>query len=568
MPPVSTGDDLNQTAAGEGRNDEAVLSLSANSTAYMFGKPLHSAATTAATTTTTAATTATTTTTTTSLNMRTPSSSSMTTTHNPYSSPIDDHHVQRSSTCIGSNLLTRIHSLQVNQQAPQHLDRLIYDIHSWSSHAANFHPSGVLLDRPRDQSSRWSAGSNDPDQFLTLRLVKPAIVHSITFGKFRSPHVCNVKLFKVKVGMNDNENEMVQVLYGMLANSTTKETFQLIKNGHLGMDSNSSSDSGIPLVAQYIRIEPLSSYDQKFNPSIWFVELVGVTDYELIEPALHMVSACQTNEAARLCAKFLRHDQQQQQQQQQQKCDMMDDIMSSSELFEHPLLTQLHAALVQNEDYTQADVILEQAYHSSLFNAYAEREPSRHSWTSLPAFPEILLPARRSGHQMWYDAESDRIFMFGGWDGTRDLGDLWSLSLQPLSDIQPGPPEWTRISACTQNEGGPSTRSCHATCYCPVTRCAYILDQYTDSDTRRQGSSSSVSSSLYQYNVVANVWTHLPHSQSTIGPRLFMDAQMCIDSAAQVLYVFGGRAVQNDNREDILQGLYAYDIGTRTWRTI
>lgn len=68
-----------------------------------------------------------------------------------------------------------------------------------------------MVNRPSDQSSRWSSDSNNPPQFLTLKLERPAIVKTITFGKYEKTHVCNLKKFKVFGGLNDeNMVELVE----------------------------------------------------------------------------------------------------------------------------------------------------------------------------------------------------------------------------------------------------------------------------------------------------------------------------------------------------------------------
>ena len=47
-------------------------------------------------------------------------------------------------------------------------------------------------------------------QFLTLKLDRPSIIETITFGKFEKTHVCNLKKFKVFGGLTD-EN-MIELL--------------------------------------------------------------------------------------------------------------------------------------------------------------------------------------------------------------------------------------------------------------------------------------------------------------------------------------------------------------------
>jgi hypothetical protein len=61
---------------------------------------------------------------------------------------------------------------------PQKLD---FDIHSWSSHSAQYHPKHILVNKPLDQSSRWSSGSNNQMQFVLIKLEKPAVIRTYSF---------------------------------------------------------------------------------------------------------------------------------------------------------------------------------------------------------------------------------------------------------------------------------------------------------------------------------------------------------------------------------------------------
>ena len=47
-------------------------------------------------------------------------------------------------------------------------------------------------------------------QFLVLKLERPSIVETITFGKYEKTHVCNLKKFKIYGGLTD-EN-MIELL--------------------------------------------------------------------------------------------------------------------------------------------------------------------------------------------------------------------------------------------------------------------------------------------------------------------------------------------------------------------
>ena len=42
-------------------------------------------------------------------------------------------------------------------------------------------------------------------QFLMLELERPAIVHTITFGKYEKTHVCNLKRLQVYGGLSEEK---------------------------------------------------------------------------------------------------------------------------------------------------------------------------------------------------------------------------------------------------------------------------------------------------------------------------------------------------------------------------
>lgn len=53
-----------------------------------------------------------------------------------------------------------------------------------------------------------------------------------------------------------------------------------------------------------------------------------------------------------------------------------------------------------------------------------------------------LQPGMRGGHQMCMDPQAETIFLFGGWDGTQDLSDLWQYHV-PTN-------KWERLSNNTE----------------------------------------------------------------------------------------------------------------------
>lgn len=82
--------------------------------------------------------------------------------------------------------------------------KLDYKIHEFSGHSSNYTAEHILEDHPNDQSSRWSSLTNDQNQFVMLKLERPSLVRTITFGKFFKTHVCNLKEFRVMAGSSVN----------------------------------------------------------------------------------------------------------------------------------------------------------------------------------------------------------------------------------------------------------------------------------------------------------------------------------------------------------------------------
>lgn len=60
-----------------------------------------------------------------------------------------------------------------------------------------------MVNKPTDQLSRWFTDSNTSSQYIMLKLNTPAIVESITFGKYIKAHVSDLKKFQILGGTDD-----------------------------------------------------------------------------------------------------------------------------------------------------------------------------------------------------------------------------------------------------------------------------------------------------------------------------------------------------------------------------
>lgn len=426
---------------------------------------------------------------------------------------------------------------------------LKYKIKNWSSFSYNYLPENIYLDKPTDQSSRWSSDSNHPPQFLILKLDKPSIVQTITFGKYEKTHVCNLKKFKIFGGIS--ESHMLQLLESGLKNDHIPESFPIKHE----IDGNH-------FPCKYLKIVPIQSWGPSFNFSIWYVELQGISDWNIVKPTMHWYNNFREREAIRLCLKHFR---------QRQYLEAYEALEKKTKIvLEHPILTELHTKLVKDGDFDACEHLVYRACEEGLFHHYISLQDYKPLWS--PIEPVIKTndsliesrPGMRGGHQMCVDVLSETLYLFGGWDGNHDLADLWMYHVPSR--------EWTCLSRNTQLEGGPGARSCHKICIDYERKQIFTLGRYLDSAMR---TTENLKSDFYMYDIGSGKWTLITEDTHAMGgPRLVFDHQMAIDVERRTLFVFGGRVLLSPTEggergsEPIFSGLFAYHIPTNTWKLV
>lgn len=188
-------------------------------------------------------------------------------------------------------------------------------------------------------------------------------------------------------------------------------------------------------------------------------------------------------------------------------------LSGSRRPFEHPLVTQLFENLMQGA-WDAAEECLEKAAwgdHApttdeslepnardsvysessnginsavSLFTSYVNRSMPKAAWSRILATDnDGDSPCGRGGHEMELDSEKGVIWLYGGWDGCRDLSDLWAYY------IQEG--RWRCISRDVRYQGGPGPRSCHKMVFDPRTGFLYVLGKFIDYDRAPSASSAA-----------------------------------------------------------------------------
>ncbi|CAM9313717.1 unnamed protein product, partial [Lampetra planeri] len=274
-----------------------------------------------------------------------------------------------------------------------------------------------------------------------------------------------------------------------------------------------------------------------FNFSIWYIELHGIEDPDVVQPCLNWYSKYREQEAIRLCLKHFR---------QHNYTEAFESLQKKTRIaLEHPMLTHLHDRLVLQGDFDACEDLIDKAVRDGLFYQYISQQEYKPRWSQ-------IIPK----------CNKETVYLFGGWDGTQDLADFWAYSVQEN--------QWACISRDTEKENGPSARSCHKMCIDSQRRQIYTLGRYLDSSVRN---SKSLKSDFYRYDIDVNTWTLLSEDTSADGgPKLVFDHQMCMDSEKHMIYTFGGRILTcngsvEDSRtsEPQFSGLYAYHCQAGTW---
>nr|CAB3263857.1 muskelin-like [Phallusia mammillata] len=433
---------------------------------------------------------------------------------------------------------------------------LNYDVSRWSSFSPNYVPQNILVNKPYQQSSRWSSETNYPPQFLVLKLNEPAIIRSITFGKYEKTHVCNLKKFKILGGLE--ESNLIELLQGGLKNDSNPEKFSL-----------KHKIDGRHFPCRYIKIVPILSWGASFNFSIWYVEMHGINSNEIVQPCLQWYYSYREREAIRLCLKHFR---------QHNYTEAFETLQKKTKIMlEDPMLTRLHDVLVNDGDFEQTELLIENAIEDDLFSSYVSKQDYQPCWSPVvnKTFELKESPGRRGGHQMSMDHVHNCVYLLGGWSGTEDLADFWRFSFDTQT--------WTCLSRDTGKVGGPSARSCHKMCIDCYNGKIYTLGRYLDSSNRKQ---SSVESDFYVYSVNDDQWQLISKNVASAGgPRLIFDHQMCFDERTKTIFVFGGRVLtcppslrglgaitSSGNVEERpvpeFSGLYSYHVPTNSWKLL
>jgi hypothetical protein len=360
---------------------------------------------------------------------------------------------------------------------------------------------------------RWAPSEQDEAPSLLLRLRQAAIVHSISFGKFSRPVGDNVRDVVVLGGWH--ADALTPLLTARLRNSATVQTFTLtssiaiddedddiddididdidetdiddenendkdilnninIINNKKKMTKNSTNLSSahvhsirrVPFAIRFVRVLVRSSWSLKTNASIWHIALHGDQRPALVARARAAVDRIVASRQLRRSLALLRR---------RGATRAFDSLLAATgaRALEHPLVAAMFRAALDAptplDVATALEALLARPDVRRLFDARARADPpTRARWRRVP--PSLPWPAARGGHQLCFDRASGRAYLFGGWTGTADLGDLWCYA--------PATQRWTPITPVDGE--APSARSCHKIAFDPVRRRIYTLGRYVE----------------------------------------------------------------------------------------
>jgi hypothetical protein len=170
-----------------------------------------------------------------------------------------------------------------------------------------------------------------------------------------------------------------------------------------------------------------------------------------------------------------------------------------------------------------------------LFDTTSVYDPETNTWTEMdPA----RSPSPRSYFAMAYDERSDRVILFGGWDGLGPLGDTWAYDLETDS--------WTGLA----RGGGPEPRVDSAMAYDRETDRVILFGGVTDPLEEPLGDT-------WAFDSQTNTWSRLDAE----GPSARGWHVMAADAETGTIVLFGG----GPSREGCTDETWIFDPRTDTW---
>lgn len=218
-------------------------------------------------------------------------------------------------------------------------------------------------------------------------------------------------------------------------------------------------------------------------------------------------------------------------------------------------------------------------HHSFLGDTWAY-DYNTNTWTNMS--PKIS-PSARDRHAMVYDSRSDRIILFGGYNGNDYLNDTWSYNYNTntwtnMTQFFPGKLANHGMAYDSESDGiivfGGGANQTWSYDYsnntwtemkpkkAPYFPSSYVLAYDSESDRiiAFDGFPKIIHTWIYDYNT--NTWTNV--SPSFFPGPLLQGYAMVYDSQSDRVVLFGGVR----ELPSIINETWQYDYNTNTWKNV
>ncbi|KAG0236670.1 Muskelin 1, intracellular mediator containing kelch motif [Actinomortierella wolfii] len=298
---------------------------------------------------------------------------------------------------------------------------------------------------------------------------------------------------------------------------------------------------------QYIKIVPLMAWGANFNFSVWFVEVKGIDDPEIVQETYFQYINFRETESVRLCLKHFR---------QRKLIEAFRELQQRTQiLLEDPILTELYHELVVKGNFKRAEEIMLEAANRNMFEEYSKNFEYKPIWRRQGG------PGARSCHKICYSAQHSAIFLLGRYvDPNNRIGadlqsDFWRYDIDP--NAAPFG-RWTKLSNNTAAMNGPELIYDHQMCLDPVSQTLYVFGGkvvHPDNTIHHY-------SGLYSYHIPTGIWRLLridgsppPKQDKGVVLRSRIGHSMLYDEVLRCLVIFAGQM-----NKDYLSDFYVYDI--------
>lgn len=176
-------------------------------------------------------------------------------------------------------------------------------------------------------------------------------------------------------------------------------------------------------------------------------------------------------------------------------------------------------------------------------------DPLTSMWEELD--PSGDLPTARSQHTLVYDSKNAQLLLYGGWDGDKDLSDLWAFD--PASNT------WTELAP---NGELPTLSFNPVGAYEDTSGKLYVFGGFPDVETHEesQGEHRDFLNELWAYDPSANEWSQIGQSGDLPAGR--NGHGLAADPVTGRLVLFAGTG------EGSFNDLWTYDIASDAWTQI